>query len=787
MERVHVSSMRKSFLRAYLGLVIGLTPAHANFVEKYHTARNLHATDPDAALQMMRKSFTSAVELNHADYATAAGNTICFWLHEMGRTVEAGRFARSVLDAIQPMNYRENDNDALRRAVTFGFLENGLLAEGRIGTAMQANRAAGENLRGNQVPAGADGRSITIAEIAGLPADRRAVGWRLIDRQARLLDLMGRSFDARILMDEAATALGDRWTTFDTHERFYAFQLLSNRTELLQFLGYEEAALDAQRALLKASEGLPLRSGRDILRMNHLRDLSQWAGPTEEILAEAREIAEILGKKVPGTPARRLLAKMELDFQQSRQAIDILRDEARKEAGLGHWFETAYTDRDLLVARAATGEAGLDGEFISILTRMREQGNKRGEPVLYQQYGSYLLAQGRPAEAIAMFEESLRMKRAFGLLLHEPLLISRILTARFEAGDIDGARASLAELDAFLNKHHHTMPSGRRAQVEILRATALARFGEIHAARESLELARRLSADLPPYRRMLLEPDQEHRILAPPPTTPASATEPAEAPRIRIQPLHVVTIADPGAPANTRFSVSNPSSRSMTGKWLITGPAARFSHTGHVTFHEGKPRATLEIPHTIPAGGQLVIHTSITHSSDAGENIAAGIEVRWQSSGGETTPPSMWEITWQREAADRIVLDTSELETSPFRAISLFHELFLPIGEVAGLPIRMHSPVPLRLEYYDATTGELLAIDANGNGNFTEPGDAYTPNPFGVQAAMLRARPDRDTLTLEVRIAAPCGNPILIDPEIILISEAFRDGEWVAQAENILR
>ncbi len=775
--------MKKALSLVCWLMTLGALVAEVSYQSEFYAARKQRDANRDEAEETMKRAFRMAVEAGNADYATAAGNSACFWMYERGRTVEAGKFAREVIDAIQPMGYHEKDNDALRRAVLFGYFERGLLMEGKIGAAWQANRATAENLRGNPVGANGDGRSITVEDVAKLPADRRSLGWRLVEREADILDYMGRSHDARALLDEAAKAAGDDWRNFRDHDRFYIFKLLARRCELLDYLGYEFEAIEAQRALLIASEGLPLRSSPLTLRINLLRNLSQWDGPTEEILTEARELATRIDNEYPGNATKRLLAKMELDLKHSQEAMDTLRNEARNAADLGHFLESAYAARDSLVTRAKTGEAGLDEEFISVLNRMREQGNKRGEPVLYQEYGGYLLQQNRPGEAIAMFQEALRLKRAFGLMLHEAPLLGLIFKARFQAGDTAGAEATLNELQAFIQQNQAEMPIARRVHAETLRATALAQLGRSDEAKAVLELARRLGADLPPYRRMLLAPDRENRILNPDPISTPSGIA-AIAPRLRIQPLEVVSVAALEQSATSRFLIANPTAVSISGKWILTGPGAVSTPPGSVAFIAGKPVTTTHLSTTIPGGGESKIIVTVAPAPGITEE---SIQVSWHPAAGEASPASSWDVSWQPDTTGRIVLDASLLETNPFRSVSLFHELASPIGEDVGIPFRLRSPVPLRLEYYDVTSGELLAIDANGNGDFTESGDLHSSGPAGLACAIAPVRPDQSTSTLEIRIFAPSGEPLAITPALMLESEVHRGGKWIKEAESTLQ
>lgn len=93
------------------------------------------------------------------------------------------------------------------------------------------------------------------------------------------------------------------------------------------------------------------------------------------------------------------------------------------------------------------------------------------------------------------------------------------------------------------------------------------------------------------------------------------------------------------------------------------------------------------------------------------------------------------------------MLDASRLEANPFRSVALFHELAIPDGDQVGIAFRLRSSVPLRFEYLAADTHELVAIDANGNGDFNDAGDLHGCGPDGVTAAIYPIAARAQTLT----------------------------------------
>ncbi len=777
--------MRHLLLFAALACPLLCGAEERNFIQEFYDARKIEKRDPAGAAEGMKRSFRKAITAGNADYATAAGSNACEMIYAQRKVVECGKFAREVIDALESFEPDGPHGDALRRTPIFGYLERGLLMEGKTGEAWRANRAAAETLRGRKVAADGDGASITVREVIGMSPELRSLGWRLIEREAELLDIAGRGVEALALLDEAAAFLGRDWRRLAPVEQFYAFKLLAARAMILDFLGYQRAALEAEQELVKISAGNPhVGNSRLNLRLNLLRNLSQWEGPSEKILAEARAVGgelKALGD-VPGVD--RLLAKMELDLRDSEEALAALRADVQGNADLGHWLFAVYADRDYLVQRARMGEDGLDAEFTGLLAKVRAQGNKRGEPNLYREYAGYLLGRDRPAEAIPLLGEALRLTRAFGWTLHEPAILSALFDARLTSGDTAGARATLAELEAFL-RAHPDLPDSRRVPAEVSRAMARARLGEKEAALAALKLARDFAKDLPDFQKRWLSPEAEKRILENGPELPATAPAAADGlPLLRVQPLAVSSIAVPGEAARTRFAVFNPAAAGIRGAWRITGPGATAAGDA-VRFVAGKPAASLSLARSIAAGDEAEMLVSL----DAAAGIdSSEIRIAWENAGKSAGEASLWDVKWDPAATGSVVLDASSLEAGPFRSVALFHELAVPAGEAAGIAFRLRSPQPLRVEYYDSRSKGLVAIDANGNGDFTEPGDLHVRGPSGVAAAILPVPPGGDRLTVEVHLFAADGNPVApASAALVLKAEIHRGGKWVLEAEDTLR
>lgn len=768
-----------------LGLIY-VSPATAmaddSYIIEFHTARKLDSKDPAAAAHMLR-SYRGAVAANDTNYSLPAGISVVEMMYQSGKIVDAGKLAHEVITALESQTRQDARTDRGHWLPLFGFLERGLLLEGKIGEAAKTNRVAAGIIRGKSVTLSDDGPAITAEEIPRLPAHLRSPGWRLVEREAELLDIRGRSIEALALLDEAARQIGPDLRRLPQQEQFYAYKLFSSRAMLRDFLGYEEQAIALQRALLDSP---PVAAGFTSplnLHLNLIRNLSQWHGPSQALLDEAAGVANQLRKQSQPRGLDRLLAKMELDLRDSESAEEALRENALTHAGMGHLLEATYARRDSLSAQAKRGAADLDAEYASLLKQLRAQGNKRGEPSIYREYGHYLLDQDRPSEAAEMLAEALRLTRLFGWTLHEPAILGSLFQAQTLAGDSTGASRTHADLAQWLDDHPEA-PLARRVNAITYHAAALGSLGKSSEATAALDQARTLAIPLPDFKKRHLAPEYEPLILQPAAVTAVSSS-PKPLP-LHVHPLAVSSAAAPGKTARTRFSVINSGSINIAGHYEIEGPGAEITSDGKiVSFTAGEAITTLTTHRLIAARDEAEL-TATVKSGAAVET--SSIQIAWRNLGETTTRQSTWDITWNEDATRRIIMDASSLQANPFRATSLFHELATHDTSPHGIHFRMRSPVPLRFEYYESSGDRLLAIDANGNGDFTDTGDLYLSAPGGIAAALIPIDPLLDTLGIEVRIYSTAGeSPIQFGPELKLEAEVYRNGAWILEAENILK
>jgi len=116
------------------------------------------------------------------------------------------------------------------------------------------------------------------------------------------------------------------------------------------------------------------------------------------------------------------------------------------------------------------------------LRRLEDEARRSGDVASNQRYADELVREGRSAEALAVYDQSLR-----GLYEHDPKLLLGKARAQFSAGDGVGARATLELL-------HASNPDFRSPDAQLLYARALEAAG---AQDQALAQYRALSESYP--------------------------------------------------------------------------------------------------------------------------------------------------------------------------------------------------------------------------------------------------------------------------------------------------
>ena len=791
--------MRASLILPLSLLFLSLhRPAHGNPLEAYSRAQIAESTlDADRVATLWTQARRAALDSGDGHLALVTGYRQALHLHNLQRTSEALRAVEETLsgyDRAATAGERWTfGHDSRRLRTELLFLHDRCLSgAGRVADGWAALRRAASNIRNRPTNAQATAPDpLTARSFEGWTSTERALAWRTIAREAEYLDLTGRTLDALALLDRTAPlAAAAAETTADAYERSYADRVALNRTLLLDFLGWSERALAEQKDLMERL----LRRGRDrsywIARLNYLRNLSQWEGPSAETLAAARAAADHVRPHGGGrTRADQMVTRMERDLTRTEESRNQLRADADHFREAGFEEGAQWGDRDALVAEAEdTNPPGLDPQFARLLAQLRLRGQKRGEPTLYREYAQYLVRQDRPDEAIPLLHEAIRLTRSFGWSLHLPALFTALASAHLDAGSPQAAAAVWAELDRLLAATPE-LPAVRRVQTEIARALYQARLGRLEAARLTLAKATRLAqqAGLPQFQQPAVTEADLDAALAQGHQGTSTPQDGHDAMATDLQPLTIRSEGPVDLALRARFVLTNTSGRPVTGLLMADGPGLRWprnpaADSFSIEATGGAP-STLSEPLTLGPGEQIVLTTA------AAAGVEGEVVIEWRA--GHVRQSARWSLGRSDSHREDAVLNASALRRNGFHVQSVTHQITRGDATPGAVPFRLRSSEPVRLEYYH--DGRLIGVDANGDGDFSQPGDmlprASEPGTaHGAPATAPVAPFARDEQETEVEVYFFNTTASLPTPaEVTLEAEVFTEDAWQSFARDVLQ
>lgn len=407
---------------------------------------------------------------------------------------------------------------------------------------------------------------------------------------------------------------------------------------------------------------------------------------------EALEIANIAEKRITQSPFYSRIGKIDIKLRKARiyyalgytqEAWEMVNALFTDTAGDVNPYLQTYLLRtaiDLALADGGT-HPELGNWLILALENERHMGNKFAELSLYEKYAQYLAINGLHTEAVAIQREAIRLAKAMNL----PDRLAR-------AQEVFNQLSKPLETSA---PEEHSAP-------------------EKPTVKSNPDRAQETSV-LPGQQPEI--PKENQLGVTGQRTTSTGGVD--------IQPNQSITTSLPGQPAHGRFYLINPSANEIQGtlqlegridlltwqnkNWLIVGSSPSFQET------------SLSSPLTLTAGASCVIDITGLPSTDDGSG--AEIECYWMVD-GKPTATGRWnyrESTTEKRIA---VIDAHEIKSNPFYLVPIHHMIQRQnAGEAEVVDITVQTSPPMRIEAYHDSTGQLLYIDANGDGDFEDKGD----------------------------------------------------------------
>ena len=365
--------------------------------------------------------------------------------------------------------------------------------------------------------------------------------------------------------------------------------------------------------------------------------------------------------------------------ERAWEMVDELLDQTSRDVNPYHWVFMLNTAIDLALADGAQ-RPELESWLILALDNARKTGNKFDELPLYEKYACFLAMKGRLAEAVYVQQEAVRLAEAMALSkrLEDNLAVLKNLIVQLPqevANNAPQESESMADT---------TPPNADNATSEP-NQPKIATLGN---GGEAITVFQMKTVD--------------------------------------IQPRTSVSAALPGQEAYGRFYLTNPSTTLVAGRMQLHGPLADGTwlddHWMTISASPSFAESVVEHDILMPAGGTYVIDITGLPSEDG-----TGTEIRciWTPTGrtnGKVT--ASWIFEANQTGKRTAVIDAHELNDNPYYLIPIRHMIQRRDNQRRqSVDFSIEASALTRIEAYDARTGRLLAIDADGDGDFLGRGD----------------------------------------------------------------
>ncbi len=633
--------------------------------------------------------------------------------------------------------------------------------------------------------------------ISKLPQKVRAIAWRLIGRETEYLHLVGRSSEAIKLLTAAVAHSAPDTRSSDLVTRLYSQKLIGNLANIQSFIGYKTKALELyeRESAIIVSTKPYRRQSFIICRLNYLHTLTSLEGASEKTIEETNKLLkESRDKKYPQTPAFERIAVQILNSKTSsaeRQAT--LEGLSTNNTKLGDAVEVFFTTRGVLFEKAKRGEPGLDSAFNELLSQTQHSGDKKAEPRIYRIYGDWLASQSRFGEALTVYQESLRMAEEFEWVPSVPMLLAKIGATYLASNQLDAAKQIWLRMDQYI-KSHPELPTYSILKAHMIHCYALLKAGRIQEGRQIARTALEYGTanEAPDYWLHTLRTPYIDSFLKKLNELNGNKTPQSDRSQggVFIHPIALNSLSIKPQGASASFYLLNKKSTPVSGQLIVRGHGITLSDDSTAdqpafSCAPDQPISSITSNLTLEGGTMLEIPFLSTALPNTLANTS--YQITW-----ETNPKKAKQATWNIYPAnsklDYAVMEAAACSPSPFIGVPVLHNVKLPNDADEPHGFRVHSKTILRIEYRNPETGELLAVDNNGNGLFIDAGDFLAKpenNPDNPLFPTITPTGDNHNPTIEIWIYLQ--DKTNLEQEILLHIEVKHPQKgWTEYAQNVI-
>jgi hypothetical protein len=408
--------------------------------------------------------------------------------------------------------------------------------------------------------------------------------------------------------------------------------------------------------------------------------------------------------------------------EEAWQMLNQLLAEGATHVNPHHRTRMLKTAIDLALEEGGT-HPELDQWFVQALEEERQIGDQFGELPLHQKYISFLESQGRSDDALRMKQETERLASSINLL-------GRTLARQ---------QSSIEPEDPeFATAVSRTRPSKKR---------------------DALTKAR--SLDTVKKRDALSE-------------------------GVDVQPVSSFSVAPAGQLAYGRFYIYNTASSEQSGQLKLSGKIQSVLQVDDGWVRVKSYPELSETNHVIP----VVLAAQGTYVVDLdGQPPEAGpgtyIVCEWQAQDTKQTPVlGEWGYSSLMNDKKMAVRDAHIIQANPLYMVPVSHTIQRrETNATEALDIAVQFSVPARIELYHSETAELIAVDANGDGDFDGPDDQVLCDTNQNKFPDLTFSAGRESASVTMYIQPL--EPLNTDQELSFM--IMTDGEWRTDAVDVVQ
>ncbi|MEM9479627.1 MAG: tetratricopeptide repeat protein [Verrucomicrobiota bacterium] len=759
--------------------------SRGNYIEGYWEATHMKSRDRDRAIELFEESRQGALADGNMLYAFFNAQWLGL-LHE-----DNGDFQESVAALEDAISYSVNERSeaipALRtqkRGVAYIYLylhtvQKKMTRIAHSQNAIDRHRAFLRSWAREKTGTAHD--PLTNPYPARLSPNLQLHFMRHASAQSDLHHMVGNTREAVALLQRVIDG-GHKALTQDTRDELRRCK--SNLVVIEGFLGQTTAAnrtLESVIATAQSSRSSNALRAFHIATLNLARGKFKETGPEQKWLDIARNSQAWLEAN-SSTGNKTMIARMERDMGEEKKAratIDKALEENQKPKSE---LERLYLERTRLeLANLTSGEVD-ETHYEEQLLNFRQRGLLRGEPTCYREYAEFLAANGRYEKAIPLIAQAAALTERFGWSLHLPRLWMTQAGWHDKLGQTDLADALWEKIEALLASEAD-FPPDRYLEVLVGKVRRLALIGRMEDALATYQRAVAFVAasELTDYQK------RHFKVLDPANPVdywPEPSDESGGTVRPDFQPLASRTVVRLGEPARSRFFLSNPTGFPATGKLLADGKIASASWneeslTWTITTETEKESRRLFSPDFVCGAGERITTELVLLKANE-EPVT--LELFWQPTASESGEKHSWIAQATADDSGQTSATTASVaERSPFYPVPFFQEIHSH-GTTGLQDFRIVSSSTCRTEFYN-DDGKLLAVDANGDGEFSGAGDLLTAdrNFEGYPDVTLTTSRSSEVVEFHVFVE---GNEEDISLEFQLKGS---DSEWNTEAISTLQ